>query len=182
MVMELKYLNQLIKSDYHYLTANILSSAIFAHYTGNRGQVMYNFTLIVTQDGLIPIEAIKIGDKVWAYNEDNKTKSLQEVTHLIRGKKYKEIVEIELKTASSLVEASNIQTKPDEKELAKLLSSAKDTTERNQRILQAYQEGYSQHLIARVLGLAQPTVNGIIKRGKRKASLTLSWFITLNSQ
>jgi len=74
----------------------------------------------------------------------------------------------ELKTASSLIEASNILTKPNEKALIKILSKAKDTKERNQLILQAYQQGYSQHLIAKVLGLAQPTVSRIVKRVKAK--------------
>lgn len=64
-------------------------------------------TLVATQDGLIPIEEIKIGDKVWAYNEDNKTKSLQEVTHLIRGEKYKEIVEIELTNGEIITTTDN---------------------------------------------------------------------------
>jgi len=70
----------------------------------------------------------------------------------------------ELKIASSLVEASNIETKPNKKALIKILSKAKDTKERNLLILQAYQQGYSQHLIAKVLGLAQPTVSRIVKR------------------
>jgi DNA-directed RNA polymerase specialized sigma subunit len=70
----------------------------------------------------------------------------------------------ELKTASSLVEASNIQIKPNEKALSKLLSKAKDTKERNQYVLKAYQQSYSQHLIAKVLGLAQPTVSRIVNR------------------
>ena len=70
----------------------------------------------------------------------------------------------ELKIASSLVEASNIETKPNKKALIKILSKAKDTKKRNLLILQAYQQGYSQHLIAKVLGLAQPTVSRIVKR------------------
>ncbi|MEA2028667.1 MAG: helix-turn-helix domain-containing protein [Campylobacterota bacterium] len=80
----------------------------------------------------------------------------------------------ELKTASSLVEASNIQTKPDEKTLSKLLSKAKDTKERNKQILQAYQKGYSQHLIAKVLGLNQATVSRIIKRIQRKDGISIT--------
>ncbi|UFH58040.1 helix-turn-helix domain-containing protein [Sulfurovum mangrovi] len=36
--------------------------------------------------------------------------------------------------------------------------------ERNTLILQAYREGYSQHMIAKVLGLNQATVQRIIKR------------------
>ncbi|MCD6213310.1 MAG: helix-turn-helix domain-containing protein [Sulfurovum sp.] len=30
--------------------------------------------------------------------------------------------------------------------------------------LKVYEEGYSQHMIAKVLGMAQSTINGIIKR------------------
>jgi len=36
------------------------------------------------------------------------------------------------------------------------------------QILHAYKKGYSQHMIAKVLGLSQPTVNGIIKRTEKK--------------
>jgi len=35
---------------------------------------------------------------------------------------------------------------------------------RNETIAKAYAQGYSQHMIAKVLGLAQSTVNGIVKR------------------
>jgi len=80
----------------------------------------------------------------------------------------------ELKTASSLVEASNIETKPDEKALIKHLSKAKDTKERNQRILQAYQQGYSQHLIAKVLELNQATINRIVKRTKGNSGISIT--------
>lgn len=77
----------------------------------------------------------------------------------------------EMKRASSLVEAPNPVRKPDIARLQKLLSKAKDTKERNSLILQAYEEGYSQHKIAEVLGLAQPTVNGIIKRTKEEGTI-----------
>ena len=72
----------------------------------------------------------------------------------------------EMKRASSLVEAPNIDKKPDLAKLKTLLNSAENTKERNLLILQAYEEGYSQHKIAEVLGLAQPTVSGIIRRTK----------------
>lgn len=72
----------------------------------------------------------------------------------------------ELKKASSLVEAPNIDKKPNVEKLRKMLSKTKETKERNKLILKAYQQGHSQHMIAKVLGLAQPTVQRIIKRTK----------------
>ena len=71
-----------------------------------------------------------------------------------------------MKKASSLVEAPNIDKKPDEKKLKRQLSKAQDTKERNVCILNAYVQGYSQHMIAKVLGLNQATVQRIIKRTK----------------
>jgi len=45
-----------------------------------------------------------------------------------------------------------------------LLVEREDKKKRNLQILDAYNNGYSQHMISKVLGLSQPTVNGIIKR------------------
>ncbi len=73
----------------------------------------------------------------------------------------------ELKSASSLVEAPNSNKKPDEKKLKKMLEKAKDTKERNTQILKAYKQGYSQHMIAKVLGISQPAVFGVIKRSRK---------------
>ena len=70
----------------------------------------------------------------------------------------------ELKKASSLVEAPNIDTKPDIDQLKRMLDKTQETQERNKQIVQAYQQGYSQHMIAKVLGLNQATVQRIIKR------------------
>ena len=64
-------------------------------------------TLVATENGLVPIEEIRIGDMVWAYNEANQTKSLQEVTHLIRGEGTKELIDIELSTGEVIVATSN---------------------------------------------------------------------------
>ena len=72
----------------------------------------------------------------------------------------------ELKKASSLVEAPNIEKKPDIKNLEKMLSDHKDIKERNKQILKAYSQGYSQHMIAKVLGISQPAVYGVIKRDR----------------
>ena len=47
-----------------------------------------------------------------------------------------------LKKASALVEAPNIQKKPDIKRLEKMLLDHKDIQERNKQILKAYSQGY----------------------------------------
>ena len=79
----------------------------------------------------------------------------------------------ELKKASSMIEASTIEKKPNEAELKKMLSKAKDTKTRNQLILEAYEQGYSQHMIAKVLGLNQATVQRIIGRTKIKYGISI---------
>ena len=80
----------------------------------------------------------------------------------------------ELKKESTLVEAPNIERKPNEEMLKKLLSRVKSKKERNTEILKAYKQGYSQHMIAKVLGLAQPTVNGIIHRTEKNNTITIT--------
>jgi len=70
----------------------------------------------------------------------------------------------ELKKASSLAEAPNIGLKPDIDQLKRVFEETKETQERNRKIVQAYRQGYSQHMIAKVLGLNQATVQRIIKR------------------
>ncbi|MBF7073946.1 hypothetical protein ISG33_11100 [Glaciecola sp. MH2013] len=53
-------------------------------------------TLVSTEFGLKAIKDIKIGDKVWAYNDQTGEKSLQPVIHLISSEGEKEIVDITL--------------------------------------------------------------------------------------
>jgi hypothetical protein len=72
-----------------------------------------------------------------------------------------------LKKASSLVEAPNIDRKPNEKKLKQLFQKVTDIKERNRIILQAIQIGYSQHMIAKVLGISQQAVCGVVKRSKK---------------
>jgi DNA-directed RNA polymerase specialized sigma subunit len=72
-----------------------------------------------------------------------------------------------LKRASSLVEAPNIDTKPKIEDLAMMFNKIIETKERNDMIHKAYKQGYSQHMIAQVLGLAQSTVCEIVKRMSR---------------
>ena len=70
----------------------------------------------------------------------------------------------ELKTASSLVEAPNLDNKPKVEDLVTIFKNIKDIKKRNILIVNVYKEGYSQHMIAKVLGMAQSTISGIIKR------------------
>ena len=72
----------------------------------------------------------------------------------------------ELKQASSLVEASNRDKKPNIEKLKKIFQNIEDIKKRNKKIVQVYEKGYSQHIIAKVLELNQATVQRIIKRTK----------------
>ena len=74
----------------------------------------------------------------------------------------------------SMVEAPNSDKKSNEEALQKMLAKTKDTKERNKLILKAYQKGYSQHMIAKVLDLNQATVQRIIKRTKTYDSISIT--------
>jgi putative transposase len=69
-----------------------------------------------------------------------------------------------LKKGASLVEAPNIDRKLKEEDLKELFKGIVEKKDRNSKIAKAYKEGYSQHMIAKVLGVSQPAVFGIIKR------------------
>jgi len=73
----------------------------------------------------------------------------------------------ELRKASSLLEAPNVDKKPKEEDLKKLFENVVEIGKRNQMIAEAYTKGYSQHRIAKVLGMAQSTISAIIKRVER---------------
>jgi DNA-binding NarL/FixJ family response regulator len=73
----------------------------------------------------------------------------------------------ELKTASSLVEAPNIDNKPKIEELKKLFKNTQNIQERNKTILKAIEKGYSYHMIAKVLRISQQAVFGVVKRSKK---------------
>ena len=73
----------------------------------------------------------------------------------------------ELRKASSLIEAPNSDTKPDIQRLKKMFENTADIKERNKQILKAIDKGYSQHSIAKVLGISQQAVYGVIKRSRR---------------
>ncbi len=72
----------------------------------------------------------------------------------------------ELKSASSLVEAPNLDKKPDIHKLKSMFVNIEEIVVRNKKIVQAYEQGYSQHMIAKVLELNQATVQRIIKRNR----------------
>ena len=71
----------------------------------------------------------------------------------------------ELKRGASLIEAPNIDKRPKEEDLRAIFENIIDIKERNSKIVQAYKDGYSQHMVAKVLGISQPAVFGVIKRG-----------------
>ena len=49
------------------------------------------------------------------------------------------------------------------------------TKERNSKIVKAYAQGYSQHTIAKVLGLSQPAVFWVIKRRNVQVTTTTNY-------
>jgi len=73
----------------------------------------------------------------------------------------------ELKKASSLVEAPNSDNKPNMQTLQKMFEDITDIKQRNQQILKAIEQGYSQYMIAKVLGISQQAVSGVVKRNKK---------------
>ncbi len=69
-----------------------------------------------------------------------------------------------LKKAASTIDAPLEDEGPKDERLKELLENLEDKKERNRRIVEAYREGFSQHKIAKFLGLNQATVQRIIKR------------------
>jgi len=72
----------------------------------------------------------------------------------------------ELRKVSSLVEAPNVNKRPKEVDLQKLFKNVTEIKERNKKILHAIEKGYSQHMIAKLLGVSQQAVYGVVKRSK----------------
>jgi len=96
-------------------------------------------------------------------NHKNDTQAIKE---MLNSKVDYSILQ-ELKQASSLVEAPNIDKKPNEKKLIQMFKKVKDIKERNSIIVQAYKEGYSQQMIAKILEITQQAVFAVIKRSRR---------------
>ncbi len=72
----------------------------------------------------------------------------------------------ELKKASSLIEAPNLDKKPNIQKLETVFKDIVDIKERNKQMLKAIKQGYSQHMIAKVLGISQQAVYGVLKRNR----------------
>lgn len=70
----------------------------------------------------------------------------------------------DIRKASNLVVTSVKEKRLDRQRLAMMFKDVKDNPDRDQRIANAYKEGYSQHTIAACLELSQPYINKIIKR------------------
>jgi DNA-directed RNA polymerase specialized sigma subunit len=103
-------------------------------------------------------ECLKDAWVVQNYKDD-----IEAIEALLTSQADKKLLQ-ELKTASSLVEAQNTDNRPKAEDLVKRFENVKEIKKRNTIIIQSYKEGYSQHMIAKVLGMAQSTINGIIKR------------------
>jgi len=59
-------------------------------------------TLVHTEQKLRPIEQIRIGDKVWSYDEATGEASYQAVTHLIQGENEYQLIRVELEDGSRI--------------------------------------------------------------------------------
>ncbi|MFC3700202.1 putative Ig domain-containing protein [Reinekea marina] len=64
-------------------------------------------TLVHTENGLVAIETIKIGDKVWAFDESTGEKTLEEVIHVITVEGSKELVDITLENGDAFTATTN---------------------------------------------------------------------------
>lgn len=76
----------------------------------------------------------------------------------------------EMRNSASLVDAPDMERKPDPERLKGALRSVRDKKERNRVIVEAYAQGYSQHQIAKMVGISQQAVCGIIKRNRSSGS------------
>ncbi len=74
----------------------------------------------------------------------------------------------EIKKASNLVVTSVRTDTLTPEKLQKRFENVKDSEERNRKIMEAYNEGYSQHAIARCLGFSQPYIHKILKKEREK--------------
>jgi DNA-binding NarL/FixJ family response regulator len=65
---------------------------------------------------------------------------------------------------SSLIETTTQKRDPDIYKPKKMPNGYGNIRERNASIVKAYEQGYSRHMIAKVLGISQPAVHGVVKR------------------
>ena len=67
-----------------------------------------------------------------------------------------------------MVVISENEPKKTKKELIKIVTDYKDKRERDKKIVKAYSLGYSQQMIAEVIGISQQAVAKIVKREREK--------------
>ena len=70
----------------------------------------------------------------------------------------------EIKKASNLVITSMKKKEFNIKKLSAMFLKVKTNQERNAKIYEAYELGYSQHVISKCIGLSQPYINRIVKK------------------
>ena len=86
---------------------NLLASRILPRRFFKCDNSFIKETLVHTEQGLVSIEEISIGDRVWSYNEKTGEKSLQEVIHVVSGSGVKELVDIELVSGEVITVTAN---------------------------------------------------------------------------
>ena len=102
-------------------------------------------------------------ESAWLY--ENFGKNIDEIVEFVTAPVDMEELKDINKASALIVASDSVQTKTEE-ELIKIIGSYETRQERNERILKAYEEGFSQHMIARVIGISQQAVGKIIKTKK----------------
>ena len=102
-------------------------------------------------------------ENAWLY--ENFGKNLDEIAEFVTAPVDMQELK-DINKASALVIAADSVQKKTEEELVKIIGSYETKQERNERILHAYEEGFSQHMIAHVVGISQQAVGKIIKKEK----------------
>ena len=97
----------------------------------------------------------------WIYKNFNS--SVDEIVEFITAPVDKDDIK-EIAKASSLVIATNNSKIKTKERLNKIIGKYQDKKERNKKILQVYKAGYSQQMIAEVIGISQQGVGKIIKK------------------
>jgi len=126
----------------------------------NRGEYRYSsyqsFMELVT-----PIECIRTS---FVFQEFPKQKEREAFLQSTADERILE----EIKKASNLVVSSVKDTTLTLAKLKQMFKKVKDNGDRDMKIYQAYQEGFSQHAIAKYLELSQPYINRIVKKMREK--------------
>ena len=102
-------------------------------------------------------------ENAWLY--ENFGKNVEEIAEFVTAPV--DMAELkEINKASSLAIAADSVSVKTEEDLFDIIGKYETKQERNEKILEAYQEGFSQHMIAKVVGISQQAVGKIIKNKK----------------